>query len=851
MRRTLIVAALTLASLPLAAADAEASPIDGRVRMLFERRARNGDTLPIFRRSERFESTGMAPVVLRWKQTPSPAQLASYEALGLVVKRRIASGAWLADAREEALAAMQSDGLLGRVTVDLPPAIIAQPLQAAREELWVGAVAAAQRKATGGELDGTGIVIGDFDSEVDLYHPAFFRAGLPAAWTDVDGDGVLTPGVDGFDWSGDGLIEPTEVLWLLDGRASRLFGDESETHYGTDDASYNPSWDYLYLDLSLDGRRNAGPSLPDVDSLINLGEPMFVADDVNRDGVIAFPEKVVPLGESKFKAVLDGGESYVRGVNLGQYDPYALAGDPSHATSMLGASAGGQPGYSRWLGLAPNAELVTATREALFGPSLVGAMQWLADEGADVINTELGYWGLVPADGSSELELLIDALVQQGVVVVSPAGNLGSSGKHARAVIPANGGAPYTNEVVMQSIPNFIGLSVTWREGGEPITGSFSTADGDVVDLSVDEPSGNAASGRFYSVVQGTTSKGAGYLLMSMNGAPFPAGGNDLVLQSGSGSSLNAALFIIDDVSSWAGGSNFADFDVAGCMNPPALSVETLAISAYALNVGSDFAPYSEDMGELRAFSGRGPDLWGDPGIDIAAPDNPITARAESWSGGMPEGLYTRYTETGGTSGAGAIATGAVALIKQATGLEGAALRDAVLAAARGDDPQVVAGPVDHWGAGKLGLGLSLAPGGPPVVQGVDPITPPPDVENPLVAVVVDDADLTAARSRWDFNYDGIWDTEWIDGLAVPFVYPAGTASVVVKVEVMDADGWTAAGLVTLTEGAPLPEQKDGDGAAQEDDGCGCAVVGQRSPWRSEGWWLVAAGLGLVRRRWS
>ncbi|MCA9624939.1 MAG: S8 family serine peptidase, partial [Myxococcales bacterium] len=681
------------------------------------------------------------------------ASRAFYEALGFEVTQRLASGAFLVSAREEAVAKMEADGVLASVTVDLAPAIVARPLDGARSELVLGAVMAARRKAMGDELDGSGVILGDFDSQVDVYHPAFFRAGSPAIWLDADGDGVLTPGVDGFDWDGNGSLDETEILRLLDGRASRIFGEEDERRYGTEDLGYNPAWDYLYLDQITDGRRNVGPDVPGADGLAALGEPVFVADDVNGDGVITFPEKIVPLDGSKFLAIRDG-NVFRRGENLAQYMPQGPFRDPSHATSMMGASAGGQPGYSRWLGMAPNAELVLSSYESIAGPSLTAGMQWLADEGADVINTELGYWGLVPSDGSTELELLMDALVMEGRILVSPAGNLGSSQKHANAVINGQNGAAYHNEVVAQSSPNYVAMSVTWREGNLGMTGSFSTSDGDVIDLGVDTPGGNLPSGRQYSVVSGTTIKGAGYLLLSLGGGPnLPASGNDLTLQNDGNVPANAALFIIDDVSTWGGGSGFADFDVEGCMNPPSLSVETISLGAYALHSGPDYAPYPEAHGQLRAFSGRGPDLWGNPGIDIASPDNPVTARAEAWPLGVPEGLYTSYTETGGTSGAGAITVGVAALYRQLhPELSGPALRDLILENAL-TDSDVTSGTPAQWGAGRLALPQMLAPGGPPSVSGVEPAAIPPDVASDITAAVTDDADLTDAKSRWDFDY--------------------------------------------------------------------------------------------------
>src|SRR4030095_528681 len=96
------------------------------------------------------------------------------------------------------------------------------------------------------------------------------------------------------------------------------------------------------------------------------------------------------------------------------------------------------------------------------------------------------------SDGSTELELLIDAVVEQkNVVVVSPAGNLGSSKKHDFAVIPpASAPAPYQNEIWLEESVPTIMFSVTWREGQLGVTGSLTIPDGDTIDLGADEAFG-------------------------------------------------------------------------------------------------------------------------------------------------------------------------------------------------------------------------------------------------------------------------------------------------------------------------------------------------------------------------
>src|SRR5262249_47305018 len=148
----------------------------------------------------------------------------------------------------------------------------------------------------------------------------------------------------------------------------------------------------------------------------------------------------------------------------------------------------------------------------------------------------------------------------------------------------------------------------------------------------------------------------------------------------------------------FVGGANFEKGDVAGCMTSPAFSAESVKVSAYVLHKGAEYHPTQASPGDFRETSGRGPDLWGNRGIDLAAPDNPVAAMAETFNGSLPEGLHVNWKEASGTSGASANTAGMAALVVQANpGLSGAELRQNMLDSARVDE-KVKAGTAEMWG---------------------------------------------------------------------------------------------------------------------------------------------------------
>ena len=68
----------------------------------------------------------------------------------------------------------------------------------------------------GNVLTGKGVVIGDVDSGVDVFHPMFFFAdGGDYNWIDVNGDGRFTPGKDAVDLNNNNEADQSEILRFI------------------------------------------------------------------------------------------------------------------------------------------------------------------------------------------------------------------------------------------------------------------------------------------------------------------------------------------------------------------------------------------------------------------------------------------------------------------------------------------------------------------------------------------------------------------------------------------------------------------------------------------------------------
>ncbi|MCA9639986.1 MAG: hypothetical protein KC492_04800, partial [Myxococcales bacterium] len=292
-----------------------------------------------------------------------------------------------------------------------------------------------------GAMTGSGMVLADVDTLADVFHPDFFRGDAGYYdWIDVNENGTFDVGVDAVDLNRNGEADATEVAQPL--RAAPINISSGNEAGGVHIAGFDPSVDWVYLDENGDKERNHGAAAGFAEDVPAFGEPLFVPDDVNSDGSIGLAERFVRLGTSKFRKLyakvnyqgVQHDHVYERGIDMSQapidltHGVYGYA-DALHATGVLSIAAGGVALPSRrWVGVAPDAELVLA-----FGisNSVTAPVVWALSQEPDVLLHEASVWTSMEMDGSDPWSKLIDTSSASGVVNICPTGNIGGARKHA------------------------------------------------------------------------------------------------------------------------------------------------------------------------------------------------------------------------------------------------------------------------------------------------------------------------------------------------------------------------------------------------------------------------------------
>jgi hypothetical protein len=755
---------------------------------------------------------GLAPVAIRFREPPTPDFLRALEAQGVRFlpggrgEPLLHSGLFYPArvTRRGATALGRSDHV-ERVELDAFPLVVA-PLD--HSAIEVAAAPVWGQQVDGVSLTGSGIRVGMIDSGVDIFHPAFFFAdGGLFDWIDVDGERTFEPGTDAVDLDRDAQVDKGEVLGMVE---SHVLRDLGATEILTEENGvFTPGRDWLYADANGNGRRDFGPAAGFDDASPSFGEPLFVAEDLDRDGQLDPEERLVALKTSKFVAIHQGGVERVRGRDL-IHTP--ITADAHHGTMTAGILAAGQVGCSRWLGLAPDVEILMGVFDDADG--LFAMATWLVAQRVDVMLHEYSSWLGPPLDGSTNLEALLDAASASGIPQVVPVGNLGGRWKQmlvglapgATVEIPVLVPAPTDSGAYFDML-----LSLLWRTPGVALEFSLRDPSGRTVALSPANAGGSAWGDGLttFTSFREDSSRGTARMAVALTAGTTAADGRLApgtwtlsVRHPGSSGDVTLVGYLADHLSGVgigvAWGWRFrSEKHLVGW---PATADSAISVGAYVGRAGAPFDPPwgARTAGELAAYSGRGVRLDGVQIMDLTAPDNPIAPTAST---GAP--FRGNYGLSIGTSAAGPHVAAAVALLKQhAPTLDSAAIARAIQQGAR-TDAFVDAGTFEEWGYGKLRVFRSLfgrdpTPSTPPSAAIAVPAPVHAGNAAGLVPVVSDLEDpVEALQIRWDVDYDGVYDTPYgpVTPLDRTFSAPVRTK---VKLQVKDSQGLNGAAAVAV-----------------------------------------------------
>jgi MYXO-CTERM domain-containing protein len=723
-------------------------------------------------------------------------------------------------------------------------------------------------------LTGAGVVIGDVDSLCDIFHPVFFRGDAGYFdWIDVDGDGAFTPGVDAIDLDRNGAADPGEIALPI--RAA-TYSDNSGQLVDARSPGFDPSTDWLYLDVNGNQKRDYGAAGGFDDTAPAFGEPLFVPDDLNRNGKLDVGERVVRLGTSKFRKVFiylqylqqKVNHVFTRGADLSKlkssYFDGQLYGFPDayHATGVLSIVAGDVPlAGRRWVGFAPDAELLLGWDVDSNSQLPAKATTWALKEKADVMLYEMAPWTGLPLDGSDPLSKLVDTSNQQsGVVHTCPTGDQGSARKHAHADLAAGASVSLTVDIPAKIKTGdgpltYVDLSMHVR-GGAPVAVTVVSPGGDTIDAFA-SATGSLATGAQFFATRQTTSRGTDFTDVVLYAAdpqkPLPTGNWTVTVTADPAQAVTVDAYVSDDKSSWGFGAGWAKSiaDDTSTIGVPSTADHCIAVGAEPNHPQDPNAPwfdiyyaaydlpgnYTEKQGQVRAYSPRGPRLDGVQKPDLLAPDNPWVAADFEPTNGVPYGAFRPF---GGTSGASPHVTGSAALLVQA-GVKGDAARDALRAGAV-SDATTGKTPNKDYGYGHLDLGGALgvkAPGqNPTLTLTVSPPLPTTADKVRLVPIVGAGDGL---ELRWDDDYDGTWDSEYapVAPRAIPSDAPLTRPF---RARVRNAAGHIAEAVVwvTINKASPAPPPDPG--------GCGCRASSE-APGAAGSLAAGAVLAALLRRR--
>ena len=560
--------------------------------------------------------------------------------------------------------------------------------------------------AGGWPVTGRGIVIAVFDTGVDVFHPDLWRVGGTYPWVDVNGNGRFDPGTDAVDVNRNGQGENSERLDVLDS-GTAFWSDPIQR---TNDGAFQSSMDWLYNDANNNLLRDGGQMSGFGESDPSYGERLFLVDDRDHDELLGVGEVLVALDTSKVQRTLRFTELGVEERRRGQ-DLIANAPDLDswgHGTQVCSILCGGSAGLHRYVGVAPDSQLLVARRYDANGNNRYGTyIPWAEDAGADVMLYPFGSWIQEFLDGSSNLEQMMDAEAAKGIVQVVPVGNLASGQKHAHVTLASSQTRDSQVQVPAGQGRTELWLSVLWQAPEDALSLELRLPGGASVPLPGDDSWLPVAGHNVWSYRERSPRDMSRFdVLVDRGGKALAEGNWTLRLRNNTSAWLDVHAYLSDDLGEWAEGITFLDnIDTMFTLTSPATADSAIAVASYSTRGRLVGTP-----GGLSPFSGQGPRVGNnpanDPAVDIAAPGHyDITCASSKDVPGSSTGQYAWF---GGTSAAASHVAGAVALLLQSEPyLSPPQIAHRLCGHARNDTFTGIV-PNSRWGCGKLDIGAAL-----------------------------------------------------------------------------------------------------------------------------------------------
>ncbi len=401
---------------------------------------RNSGTQSIFK-SAPSSNENYEPVTVRFNLIPDTTLIEECERHGLLFKRF--NGKILhthhiypASIHLDSLDYFQKSDIIARIEKTFKPALtstldVSNP-QVQASLLW-------DRTVNDTNIDGTGVIVANIDTGIDIYHPAFFKpdAGI-YEWLDTNDNGIFDKGVDHVDINKNGSADNNEILNFYDA----AFRDPLNLMERQENV-YDADIDWLYNDINNNGVRDYGPSSGFSETDPSFGELIFVISDTNDNNLLDPGEKLTALGTSKILTIIDKKGIHHRGENL-----FTNTGDShNHGTGSSGI-IGGQTFGRRLTGMAPGVEFICINHTEVEVEENVLIAQEL---GADIFMYVFVSWVFQFLDGSSNLEIFISDLHKDNYPQFTASGNLAGPQRKKHALVSLE---PRSEETISFRVPD-------------------------------------------------------------------------------------------------------------------------------------------------------------------------------------------------------------------------------------------------------------------------------------------------------------------------------------------------------------------------------------------------------------